>query len=239
MSQESQPIPKKILKHYWQPYELMMEKVISIASGKSLVVEIGPGYRPFPPATEFIDWKDGELSISDPGVHYLDINIDPLPYKDKSVDFIYCRHVLEDIYNPLWVCQEMKRVAKAGYIETPSPLVECSRRVDAGSPDWRGYVHHRYVVWAQQGKLTFLPKYPIIEYLNFVEMEDEIIELLNTSPIYWNTYFMWSDSFEVNFLESDRDFNFAESYHGLLMESIARSTEDALLLAFNYGFPIG
>ncbi|MEE3717828.1 methyltransferase domain-containing protein [Tumidithrix elongata RA019] len=209
-----------------------------MASGKPLVVEIGPGYSPFPPATEFIDWKDGQLSISDIRVHCLDINKDRLPYEDKSVDFIYCRHVLEDIYNPLWVCEEMARVAKAGYIETPSPLAECSRGVDADSPNWRGYVHHRYVVWVHDGKLTFLPKYPIIEHFNLMEVEDEIIELLNSSPLYWNTYFFWNDSFEVNFLQSDQDFNFPKSYQEWLMESIARSTEDALLIALNYGFPV-
>jgi ubiquinone/menaquinone biosynthesis C-methylase UbiE len=50
-----------------------------------------------------------------------------LPYEDKEFDFVYCRHVLEDLIYPFRVIKEMQRVAKAGYIETPSPMAELKK----------------------------------------------------------------------------------------------------------------
>src|ERR1700733_6220826 len=92
---------------------------------------------------------------------------DPLPFGDKAFDFAYCRHVLEDLYNPFLLCTEMARVAMAGYIQTPSPLAEVCRGVDGNSPSWRGYQHHRFLIWDRNGILCFLSKYPIIEYVQF------------------------------------------------------------------------
>jgi len=42
---------------------------------------------------------------------------EPFPFADGEVDFVVCSHTLEDIRDPLWVCSELTRVAKAGYIE--------------------------------------------------------------------------------------------------------------------------
>ena len=44
---------------------------------------------------------------------------EPFPFEDKEIDFVICSHTLEDIRDPLWVCAEMIRVAKRGYIEVP------------------------------------------------------------------------------------------------------------------------
>jgi hypothetical protein len=48
----------------------------------------------------------------------------PYPFADKSIDFVICSHVLEDIRDPLWVCAEMVRIGKRGYIEVPSRVAE-------------------------------------------------------------------------------------------------------------------
>ncbi|MEK7091005.1 MAG: methyltransferase domain-containing protein [Patescibacteria group bacterium] len=50
----------------------------------------------------------------------LDITRKTLPFKDKEFDVCLCTHTLEDIYNPFLVIDEMSRVAKRGYISTPS-----------------------------------------------------------------------------------------------------------------------
>lgn len=44
------------------------------------------------------------------------------PFRDKQFDFVICSHTLEDIRDPIWVCQEMNRMGKRGYIETPPRL---------------------------------------------------------------------------------------------------------------------
>ena len=43
---------------------------------------------------------------------------------DGFFDFAICSHTLEDVCDPVWVCEELARVAKAGYIEVPSRLEE-------------------------------------------------------------------------------------------------------------------
>ena len=60
--------------------------------------------------------------------HQLDIcdATKPWPFADGEFDFAVCSHTLEDVRDPLRVCDELKRVARAGYIEVPSRLEEQS-----------------------------------------------------------------------------------------------------------------
>ena len=80
---------------------------------------------------------------------------DPYPFDDKSVDFVVCAHTLEDVRDPLWVCAEMNRIAKAGYVEVPSRLEEQSWGV-AG--EFVGWPHHRWLIDLDDGHLTFAQK---------------------------------------------------------------------------------
>ena len=80
----------------------------------------------------------------------------PWPFPDKFFDFCTCSHTLEDIRDPLWVCSEMRRVAKAGYIETPSMAFELTRGREAGVPV--GLSHHFWLVEVEGSAITFHPK---------------------------------------------------------------------------------
>ncbi|QDV32545.1 methyltransferase domain-containing protein [Tautonia plasticadhaerens] len=81
---------------------------------------------------------------------------EPWPFPDKFFDFCTCSHTLEDIRDPLWVCSEMRRVARAGYIETPSMAFELTRGREAGVPV--GLSHHFWVVEVDGPTITFHPK---------------------------------------------------------------------------------
>ena len=65
---------------------------------------------------------------------------EPFPFRDKELDFVVCSHTLEDIRDPLWVCSEIIRIGKAGYIEVPSRLWETCRGMEPGIA---GLSHHR------------------------------------------------------------------------------------------------
>src|SRR4051794_5609107 len=67
----------------------------------------------------------------------------PWPFNDGQFDFAICSHTLEDVRDPVWVCQELQRVAKAGYIETPSRLEEQTYAVQG---PWVGWGHHHWLV---------------------------------------------------------------------------------------------
>jgi hypothetical protein len=77
---------------------------------------------------------------------------EPFPFDDGSIDFVLCSHTLEDIRDPIWVCSEINRVGKAGYIEVPSRLEEQSWGC-AG--DYVGWDHHRWLIDVNGGEITF------------------------------------------------------------------------------------
>ena len=91
------------------------------------VLEVGSGARPYLRSDILLDKsikpyeragklvKDRPLVIAD--AQYL-------PFKDKSFDFIIAAHILEHLEMPDKFINEIGRVGKGGYIETPSPFAE-------------------------------------------------------------------------------------------------------------------
>ncbi len=77
---------------------------------------------------------------------------EPWPFDDGEFDFAICSHTLEDVRDPVWVCAELGRVARAGYVEVPSRLEEQSWGVHG---DWVGWSHHRWLVDVVDGGLVF------------------------------------------------------------------------------------
>ena len=84
---------------------------------------------------------------------------DPWPFEDKQFDFAVCGHTLEDVRDPIWVCRELIRVAKAGYIEVPSRLEEHSYGFQG---PWVGWGHHRWFVDVADGRLEFVMKHHVV-----------------------------------------------------------------------------
>jgi SAM-dependent methyltransferase len=83
----------------------------------------------------------------------------PWPFADNFFDFAVCTFTLEDVRDPVRVCEELSRVARAGYIEVPSLLDELTwRNQEPGGGPWVGHSHHRWLCTLQDGELVFLPK---------------------------------------------------------------------------------
>jgi hypothetical protein len=84
----------------------------------------------------------------------------PWPFADREFDFVICSHTLEDIRDPLWVCSELLRVGKRGYIEVPSRISESTlgqeRRRQAGLS------HHRWLIDIDGDHISFTPKWHMI-----------------------------------------------------------------------------
>lgn len=195
---------------HWAPIPQVINWLANRLPAAGNVLEIGPGYVPFPKASVFVDIRD--LPNLPGPCHDVDLNGAALPFETKSFDFVYCRHVVEDMFNPFLLCREMSRVAKAGYIETPSPIAECCRGVDGGSPPYHGYHHHRFMVWDNGGELTFVSKFPLIEHLGFRGND----AVLRAGPLYWNTYHLWSDEIRVKHLQCPANFDIMTQYADVL-----------------------
>jgi MoaA/NifB/PqqE/SkfB family radical SAM enzyme/SAM-dependent methyltransferase len=92
------------------------------------VLDIGSGHNPFPLATHLSDITLNDNNYGRAGVpfKYVDkkpvyeFSVENIPFSDKEFDFVYCSHVLEHAVDPQRACEELMRIAKRGYIETPS-----------------------------------------------------------------------------------------------------------------------
>jgi len=76
-----------------------------------------------------------------------------LPFKNNQFDFVICSHVLEDVRDPIWLCSEIRRVGKRGYIEVPSKRVELTKGV--ANSRYAGYYHHRWLAEIKNSKIVF------------------------------------------------------------------------------------
>ena len=181
---------------YWFSNPIIVNMLVTFCNQHELsnIIEVGPGRSPFPLATTFIGTNETIKNYID-----LDLDTNKIPFEDNQIDFIYCRHVLEDIQNPDFLLHEILRTSKNGFFETPSPLVELTKGVDdniINSLNYIGYVHHRYIIWTdlEENIIYFLPKYGFLENLlkfNHV-MQQQIYDVLNNFPVYWNTYYVWT-----------------------------------------------
>lgn len=234
-----------VINRFWKPNELIIQIVenICITNAFKKNLEIGPGYVPFSLATDFIGCNEKITEYTD-----IDIDRDLFPFENKSFDYIYCRHVLEDIQNPDFAIREIFRVSKGGgYIETPSPLIEVTKGVDAGAfaSSYCGYIHHRYIVWSniERNEIYFLPKYSCILDHMFHLHEDQqprLYHYINHVPVYWNNYFVFSSQQPnvimykngVNF--NTRNGNMVEEYIALVSRAIGESIENTNYFVTKY-----
>lgn len=121
-----------------------------------------------------------------------DICRTPWPFRDKQFDFVICSHTLEDIRDPVAVCAEINRVAKAGYIEVPSRLVESTKGVER--PFYCGYYHHRWLCETEGTKISFLFKPAMLSAYRRFHFSAGPLRKIN--PAYEWSGFFFEGSFE-------------------------------------------
>jgi hypothetical protein len=163
-------------------YEPNADKILKTLADDDKVLDIGGWARPFNRANYVIDAEPYETRgyFSDPDLAEVrgwyapaqggeqewfskntwiqrDIcDREPFPFGDKEIDFVVCSQTLEDLRDPLWVCSEMIRVGKCGYIEVPSRVAESSRGIEPGQVGWS---HHRWLIDIVDNHIYFTMKY--------------------------------------------------------------------------------
>ena len=173
-----------------------LPKVLNAIKDTDLLLDIGGWAQPLERADYVIDampydtrGRKGQTGgperfTKDTWIEFDICGRKPWPFKDKQFDFVICSHVLEDIRDPLWVCSEMIRVSKAGYIETPTRAAEYLYGVQAF--DYTGFQHHRWFVETKDNSLLFTQKTPL------VSSRQKGYYLIHTPSI---LSFFWKDSF--------------------------------------------
>jgi len=212
-------------KHY-APVDKVTDWLCSQIEQGAKVLEIGPGGVAFPKATQWIDYITDQPNIPKDRIVYRDLSLQTLPYPDKAFDFIYARHIIEDMFNPILLLSEMNRVGKAGYIETPSPIAELGRGVDGASPAYRGYHHHRFMSWVVGNELRLITKYPMVEYIGFAE--ERTVKWLQEGPRYWNTYYYWKDKITWSHRQNVVDFRLDDAaQYGQILNGAMEASQKA------------
>jgi SAM-dependent methyltransferase len=94
------------------------------------VLEVGGGNNPNPRANVVVDkfvesnyHRAGDLKVL-AKQKFMQADGEQLPFKDGEFDYVICCQVLEHVEDPVKFLAEQFRVAKRGYIETPSLLGE-------------------------------------------------------------------------------------------------------------------
>lgn len=150
------------------------EEILERLDGDDVVLDIGGWADPF----ERADWVMDVLPYETRGLYdrrgwreagpkrserfneqtWLQRDIcdrEPFPFGDGEVDFVICAQTLEDVRDPVWVCSEIERVGKAGYIEVPSRLEEQSWGI-AGP--FVGWPHHHWLAEVRGTMIEFVFK---------------------------------------------------------------------------------
>lgn len=182
------------------------QKILAHLDEDDRVVDIGGWGRPFPRADYVIDAMPyesrGKLGkVYEGQEHFTEAtwitrdlcSREPFPFADGYFDYAICSHVLEDVRDPIFVASEIARIAKRGYIETPSRLVEQTRGVESDA--YCGYYHHRWYVEPEERGLAFTMKtaWPMQSWrLRFpkriLDMRPEADQVLS---------YFWNGTFEV------------------------------------------
>jgi hypothetical protein len=138
-----------------------VKRILEGVDAEAEVLDLGGWIRPFTRADWVIDLmpyetrglhgRDGEGPERFDSETWIQRDLcarEPYPFADGEIDFAVCSQTLEDVRDPVWVCSELVRVAKAGYVEVPSRLEEQSYGIQG---PWVGWGHHRWLVDVHPG----------------------------------------------------------------------------------------
>jgi hypothetical protein len=188
-------------------HEPNVARVLGLIGPDDVVLDIGGWARPFNRADYVMDaepyetrgyygtpqGEDQERFTSDTWIQRDICEHTPYPFRDKELDYVICSHTLEDVRDPLWVCAEMTRIAKRGYIEVPSRVAESCRGTEPGQVGWS---HHRWLIDIDDGRITFLMKYHMIHsHWRFSLPVQYLRRLDKVQCVQW---LFWEDRFEFH-----------------------------------------
>ncbi len=191
-------------------YEPNVARILEILQPNDLVLDIGGWACPFNRANFILDAEpyetrgfygtfggtpyqggDKEYFTHDTWIQRDICEKTPFPFADKELDFVVCSHTLEDLRDPLWVCSEMIRIGKRGYIEVPARIHETCRGWE--NPYQAGLSHHRWLIEIEGKHIKFFMKYHMIHTSNRFSFSPSFLAQLPLErTVQW---LFWQDAF--------------------------------------------
>jgi hypothetical protein len=222
------------------------QRIVEAVADTDLVLDVGGWGRPFPRADWVIDLMPyegrGMYGEDGPGPERFTAETwvardicdrEPWPFQDGQFDFAVCSHTLEDVRDPVWVCSELNRVARAGYVEVPSRLEEQAWGV-AGA--WVGWSHHHWLVDVGERELTFVLKPHVIHALEGYYFPEPLGALLTeeerVATMFWEGSFEYSERIFYEHADLDRYLaGFVRDHRPALESRVPRASRLARLRA--------
>jgi hypothetical protein len=173
------------------------------SSGKFTVVDVGGSINGWsaPYVDAVIDFNALDVNNSNIILFKCDITnpnsyVEVFDYvkKNGKFDFCICTHTLEDIMNPVFVCEQIEKISKEGFISFPSKFRELSRF----EGNYRGYIHHRWIFKAKNNaEIIGFPK------INMIENNAIFDKIANFSNDISDLSFFWKDSIEISYCNNN------------------------------------
>ena len=152
--------------------ETSVRRLLETLPDDAVVLDIGAWGRPFRRA----DWVLDHMPYETRGLYGFDgpeperydasrwvqrdiCDREPFPFGDDEIEYVICSHTLEDVRDPVWVCQVIARIGKAGYLEVPARVEELTYGIQG---DWVGWGHHHWLVDMRETHVEFFFKHHIV-----------------------------------------------------------------------------
>jgi SAM-dependent methyltransferase len=131
---------------------------------KEYVLEVGGGHNPHERSNVIVDkhvdsnyHRSGDIKVYK-NQKFIKADGENLPFKDNEFDYVICNQVLEHVENPIEFIKEQTRVAKRGYLETPSLIGECLHPKES----------HKWLILEIDNKIVLMDK----KHVNFNPSND-------------------------------------------------------------------
>ncbi len=175
------------------------------------VLEIGGGHNPHPRSNVVVDkfpdlnyHRSGDMKLLK-NQQFIPADGEDLPFKDKEFDYVICCQVLEHVDDPAKFLKEQFRVAKRGYIETPSLFGE--HLFPRESHKWILHEHKDILYLVDKATVNFKVGYDLGEliqlYLPTHSIGFKIME--RTHPNLVTIRIEWQDDFPFVVSPTDPD----------------------------------
>jgi len=176
------------------------------SQGRFTVIDVGGSCSGWsaPYIDVLVDFNDLDNAYTSKIKHFKcdithsDSYTDIMKYVEENgkFDFCICTHTLEDIMNPVFVCEQICKISKEGYISFPSKFRELSK-FEKGSL-YRGYIHHRWIFNVKdENKIIAFPK------INFIENSSIFDTIANMSEDLYDLSFYWKDNIEMEYINNN------------------------------------
>jgi SAM-dependent methyltransferase len=185
---------------------------------KERILDVGSGADPFPKSSILAEryltpTPHRKAKILTGGKAVVVCDIDYLPFRNLTFDYVTCIHVLEHVDDPIQACRELQRVGKAGFIETPTLMKDALF-------GWAQGMHKWYVVSISNCLVFFEYNARLLQGIRSLAWHDVIYgpsyhplqNAFNGNQDLFNILFEWENGFDVTVMRLDGTVQTLDSF---------------------------